>query len=460
MSSLDVALRSILPAFEGVVPSPVATVSADGTPNITYISVARFLDDERIAISNQFFGKTTSNLDTNPFLTVRVVDPETLLEYDLDSTRLHSERTGELFDSMRVQVDAIADQTGMSGVFRLRSVEVLRVDRCRLVEGSVGRLRRSKSGAATLDGLSVFICRLDDCRELGDLTQTALELLDDLFGIGSSMLLMADTDLKSLFVVAQHGSTDGVGAEVAVGEGVIGVAAQRRRQVLVPHVTRARTLYRAAARSRAEDRHEIRLPGLDDAQSLVATPIMARGRLMGVLYVDSAEPGRFTTADSQLLEVIARHVGMSIRLLDSTADDLIPVPHSSTRPIAGSRGRSVAFHDSDGTVLIDGDYIIRGVAGRILFAMLSEYQRSARTRFSNRELRFNRDIGLPPGNDNLDARLVALRRRLAERGDPFQLQHVGRGQLELIVSSAVQIVRPEQDDLRNSAAGISGRPSR
>ena len=269
MTSPDVALRSIMPAFEEVIPATIATASADGTPNITYISVARFLDEERIAISNQFFGKTTSNLEANPFLAVRVADPQTLLEYELDATRLRSERTGELFDSMRVQIDAIADQTGMRGVFRLRSVEVLRVDRCQLVEGSVGRLRRStSSGAGALDGLSVFISRLDDCRELGELTQTALELLDDLFGIGSSMLLMADHDLKSLFVVAHHGYAGGVGAEIAVGEGVIGVAAQRRRQVLVSHVIRAQNLNRAAARSRTEDRQEIPLPGLAGAQSL------------------------------------------------------------------------------------------------------------------------------------------------------------------------------------------------
>ena len=269
MTSPDVALRSIMPAFEEVIPATIATASADGTPNITYISVARFLDEERIAISNQFFGKTTSNLEANPFLAVRVADPQTLLEYELDATRLRSERTGELFDSMRVQIDAIADQTGMRGVFRLRSVEVLRVDRCQLVEGSVGRLRRStSSGAGALDGLSVFISRLDDCRELGELTQTALELLDDLFGIGSSMLLMADHDLKSLFVVAHHGYAGGVGAEIAVDEGVSGVAAQRRRQVLVSHVIRAQNLNRAAARSRTEDRQEIPLPGLAGAQSL------------------------------------------------------------------------------------------------------------------------------------------------------------------------------------------------
>jgi len=97
----DIALRSIMPAFEGVIPATIATASADGTPNITYISVARFLDEERIAISNQFFGKTTGNLGANPFLAVRVADPQTLLEYELDATHLRSERAGELFDSMR-----------------------------------------------------------------------------------------------------------------------------------------------------------------------------------------------------------------------------------------------------------------------------------------------------------------------------------------------------------------------
>ena len=65
-----------------------------------------------------------------------------------------------------------------------------------------GRPRQPTSGADALDGLSVFIGRPGDFRELGELTQTALELLDDLFGIGSSMLLMADHDLTSLFVVA------------------------------------------------------------------------------------------------------------------------------------------------------------------------------------------------------------------------------------------------------------------
>jgi hypothetical protein len=85
--------------------------------------------------------------------------------------------------------------------------------------------------------------------------------------------------------------------------------------------------------------------------------------------------------DGQLIDVIARHIGMSIGLLDTTADELSPGPRrAGAKPAADSGGRSIIFHDPDGAVLIDGDYIIRGVAGRILFAMLSEYQRSGRTR--------------------------------------------------------------------------------
>jgi hypothetical protein len=36
-----VALESIGPCLQGVIPSPLATCSADGTPNVTYLSIVR-----------------------------------------------------------------------------------------------------------------------------------------------------------------------------------------------------------------------------------------------------------------------------------------------------------------------------------------------------------------------------------------------------------------------------------
>ena len=77
MSRRAVALESIRACLEGVIPSPLATCSADGTPNITYISIVNYVDPERVALSRQFLNKTRANLDANPVAQVLVVDPGT-----------------------------------------------------------------------------------------------------------------------------------------------------------------------------------------------------------------------------------------------------------------------------------------------------------------------------------------------------------------------------------------------
>ena len=47
--TLEVPLGSIRAAFQGVIPSPVATASADGEPHSTYLSIVWYVDEERIA---------------------------------------------------------------------------------------------------------------------------------------------------------------------------------------------------------------------------------------------------------------------------------------------------------------------------------------------------------------------------------------------------------------------------
>ncbi len=113
----------IAACFEGIIPAEIATASADGVPNVTHLSRVLMLDDERIALTNQFFSKTTRNLAENPIACV--------VQYE------RTERRGPLFERLRRDVDAIAALTGMEGVFKLRSADIYRVLELELVRAKV-----------------------------------------------------------------------------------------------------------------------------------------------------------------------------------------------------------------------------------------------------------------------------------------------------------------------------------
>lgn len=55
MTGAQVPLTAILNCLQGVIPSAFATCGADGTPNITYMSLVQYVDGDRVALSRQFF---------------------------------------------------------------------------------------------------------------------------------------------------------------------------------------------------------------------------------------------------------------------------------------------------------------------------------------------------------------------------------------------------------------------
>ena len=114
-------------AMQGVIPSHVVTCSKDGIPNASVLSQVYYVDAEHVALSHQFFNKTSKNVRENPYAAIWITHPETFETWDLDLEYDHSETSGPIFDAMDMQIEAIASMTGMKGVFKLRAADVFKV---------------------------------------------------------------------------------------------------------------------------------------------------------------------------------------------------------------------------------------------------------------------------------------------------------------------------------------------
>ena len=86
-SPLAMTLESIASCFEGIIPASICTCSADGTPNMTYLSVVHLIDNHHVGLSYQFFNKTRENMIQNPFVQVVVVSPSNLASPASDRRR-------------------------------------------------------------------------------------------------------------------------------------------------------------------------------------------------------------------------------------------------------------------------------------------------------------------------------------------------------------------------------------
>ncbi|MGV8985957.1 MAG: hypothetical protein ACOH2H_06685 [Cypionkella sp.] len=91
----------------------------------------------------------------------------------------------------------------------------------------------------------------------------------------------------------------------------------------------------------------------------------------------------------------------------------------------------VVRHAYDDSVFIADSYVIKSVAGRLLKLVLELHLKESRDNFTNRELRLNAATRLSDFMDNLETRLLLLRRRLEEKRALIRLLHVRRGQMRL-----------------------------
>jgi hypothetical protein len=443
--------------FQGVIPSILATADAEGIPNVTYISQVHHVDDRHVALSRQFFNKTTRNLEQNPRAAVEIYDPVTWEAFRLRLRFLRSETAGTLFDAMALRIEAIASHTGMSGIFKLKAADVFEVERVEQVEGfrSAGAGARPDD-ALTLEGrrselrgLQWVSEQINHASDLGALLDAVLEALDTYFGFRHARLLLADEATGRFVTLGSRGYGEtGIGAEVAVGEGLIGTVARERRVLRISGLDQDLAYGRAIRRQvisapgASPVEAEIPLPGLKDARSALVIPLAVCDHLVGVLATESRDPVAFDEWHEAYLEVLGNQIALGLERMSEPGEGkereaALPEPEPAA-PGAGRRRRFV-FYRNDDCVFVDGEYLIRNVPGRILWKLLGQFSREGRTGFSNRELRLDTSLGLPAFRDNLESRLVLLRRRLEQKCPDVRLVPTGRGRFSLAVEGPVEL---------------------
>jgi len=154
--------------------------------------------------------------------------------------------------------------------------------------------------------------RLNATLNLEQIYDVVLHTMHDLFGFEHALILLMDDAHASLRVVASRGYDDtAAGRRVELGVGVIGTVAKRKKMMRLGNLSQTRAYVDAIKREVREAGRESTLgpvpalPGLPDAESQVAIPLLIEERLVGVFFVESVERRVFTERDETLIAIVA-----------------------------------------------------------------------------------------------------------------------------------------------------------
>src|SRR5207244_984161 len=131
------------------------------------------------------------------------------------------------------------------------------------------------------------------------LVRTLLERAREVLAVDTATMLMLDSSTDQLVVTEALGIEEEVrqGIRIPVGEGFAGWVAQSRRPLVVDHVDET-TVMNSLLRER----------GL---RVLLGVPMIAMGRLVGVLHVGAVTQRSFTEDEIHLLGMVADRLALA-----------------------------------------------------------------------------------------------------------------------------------------------------
>jgi DNA-binding NtrC family response regulator/putative methionine-R-sulfoxide reductase with GAF domain len=155
--------------------------------------------------------------------------------------------------------------------------------------------------------------------DLDEICNVALRTMDELFEFHHANILLLEHDGKTLKVVASRGyENQAIGGRVQVGTGVIGMVARRRQMMHVSNLGQQRAYAAAQRREMQRSGQQAQLgdatpvPGLPNAESQIAIPLLIRADLIGVFSIESPVPRSFGEHERDLVSIIANQIASAI----------------------------------------------------------------------------------------------------------------------------------------------------
>jgi DNA-binding NtrC family response regulator len=184
-------------------------------------------------------------------------------------------------------------------------------------EGPAAELARQ---AAQLRILQRVAAEINATLDLDEIYDIALRTMEELFAFHHSIILLAEAGGDRLRVVASRGyENQAIGGRVRVGIGAVGVVAQRRKILQLDNLGQQRAYAAAQRRQMMRSGREVEIgdvvtvPGLPNAESQIAIPLLIRDELVGVFSIESPVAHAFDEHDRSLVTIVANQIASSIR---------------------------------------------------------------------------------------------------------------------------------------------------
>jgi hypothetical protein len=165
--------------------------------------------------------------------------------------------------------------------------------------------------------------------------------------------------------------------------------------------------------------------------------------VVAVLCLESEVRYRFHEEDKASIELLGNYLAIAIQNVQLQEASAQPGEAAETAapptPAASECHHDLVYYAGEEVIMVDGEYLIRSLPAKILWRLLTTRQASGRDEFTNRELRLDKSLNLPEWKDNLESRLILLRRRLEQKCPDIRIAPAGRGRFRLAVNCALSL---------------------